>query len=211
MPEVLSHFDEYGRLSEELNQLKQEMGRNQEIVESLKGYEADLAAIKVEIERYSTGGAARTDSGDIFRNRMDSFNRHFTKLADRINGEKPILVYSSDTKSFPVSIVTMEGTSTGTRKSLLAAYDLAYQLFATERNKSVPHFIVHDVVENIEGDNLRTIADIANGMDCQYIVAVLKEKLDSSDISQADQDKMSILHLSTDDMLFEGITVNSVR
>lgn len=74
-----------------------------------------------------------------------------------------------------------------------------------------PRFVVHDVVENVEGDDLRTIISIANDIDAQYIVAVLKEKLDSSHISRTEQKKLTILQLSDDDKLFEGKTVSDAE
>lgn len=140
---------------------------------------------------------------------MASFNRHFKALAKKINDEEPLLVYNPQTGDFPVSISDMSGTSTGTRKSLLAAYDLAYQQFAAEHNMQVPNFVVHDVMESIEGADLHAIVDAANAIDCQYIVAVLKEKLDSSHISQEEQERMQILCLSMDDMVFQGKTVEA--
>lgn len=85
----------------------------------------------------------------------------------------------------------------------------ALSQFAIVNQIQSPRFVVHDVVENVEGDDLRTVINIANGIDAQYIVAVLKEKLDSSHISKAEQEKLTILQLSEDDRLFEGKTVNA--
>ena len=70
---------------------------------------------------------------------------------------------------------------------------------------------MHDVVENVEGEDLRTIVNAANGIDAQYIVAVLKEKLDSSNIPEDEQSALQILQLSEDDKLFEGKTVDEAE
>ena len=69
--------------------------------------------------------------------------------------------------------------------------------------------MVQDVVENVEGEDLKKIVDKANGIDCQFIVAVLKEKLDSSRIPQEAQATMCILELSEQDKLFQGLTVEA--
>lgn len=103
-----------------------------------------------------------------------------------------------------MAIRDLSGTSTGTRKSLIAAYDLAYQHFARSIGKKVPNFVVHDVIENIEGKNLHSIFDRANESGSQYIIAVLKEKLDSSDIEEEKYEEHTVLTLSADDKLFEG-------
>lgn len=200
-------IDEYEQLSASLTELRQEIGRRKEIVDTLERFERELASIQEDINSYSTGGTAREGKGSDYQAMMTSFNKFFTPLAQRINGEKPILVYQPDTAKFPVTITEISGSSTGTRKSLIAAYDLAYQQFAIANLIHTPRFVVHDVVENVEGEDLRTIINAANGIDAQYIVAVLKEKLDSSHISEEEQAELQILQLADDDKLFEGKTV----
>lgn len=202
-------IDEYEQLNNRLGQLRQEIGRSNQIIDTLTSYESDMSSIQDEIDSYSTGGSARKGNEGDYASAMASFNRHFKALAKKINDEDPLLVYNPQTGDFPVSISDMSGTSTGTRKSLLAAYDLAYQQFAAEHNMQVPNFVVHDVMESIEGADLHAIVDAANAIDCQYIVAVLKEKLDSSHISQEEQERMQILRLSMDDMVFQGKTVEA--
>ncbi|WP_245526932.1 DUF2326 domain-containing protein [Coriobacterium glomerans] len=73
-----------------------------------------------------------------------------------------MLVYSPKTKEFPVSINELLGTSTGTKKSLIVAFDLACQQFARENGIRTPQFTVHGVVESVEGPGLKTIIDVAN-------------------------------------------------
>jgi len=132
------------------------------------------------------------------------FNSYFKSVAGRINKEQPILLYNPKTDEFPVSIGQLsEGTSTGTRKSLIAAYDIAYQLFARKINKATPKFIVHDVLESIEGDDIRALVDEVESNQIQYISAILKEKLVSSGMSLEEQNKMIILELSMKDRLFK--------
>lgn len=200
-------IDEYDHISAQMDELRQKIGQRRQVVESLQKFDEDLAKTQADIDRYSTGGEARGDNSETYQERMKSFNSYFTALAEKINGEKPILVYSTATDEFPVSITDIDGSSTGTRKSLLAAYDLAYQQFAQENGVQVPHFVVHDVVENIEGDNFSAILEAANNINCQYIVAVLKEKLDLSGIPEDVQRTSEILALSSDDMFFDGKTV----
>lgn len=203
-------IDEYERLSTSLMQLRQDIGRRKEIVDTLERYVSDLRSIRKDIDSYSTGGSARKGKSGDYQAMMSSFNGFFTPLAQKINNEKPILVYSPDTNKFPMSISEISGSSTGTRKSLIAAFDLAYQQFAIANHIDTPNFVVHDVVENVEGEDLHTIVNAANSIDAQYIVAVLKEKLDSSHITDNEQLKMQILQLAEDDKLFEGKSVDSI-
>ena len=200
---------EYEALLEECMRLRQEMGRNAEVLSTLQNYNNRIKALKSQIASLSEGGEERESSISSHQAMMNSFNSYFTPMANAVNGERPILTYSTDTSKFPVAITDLNGSSTGTRKSLLAVYDLSYQQFAIANKIEVPRFVVQDVVENVEGEDLRKIIDQANSINCQFIIAVLKEKLDSSRISQESQDAMCILELSERDKLFQGLTVEA--
>lgn len=200
---------EYEVLLEECMRLRQEMGRNSEVLSTLHGYDGRMKELESQIASLSEGGEERESSVSSHQDMMNSFNSYFTLMANDVNGERPILTYSTATNKFPVAITDLNGSSTGTRKSLLAVYDLSYQEFAIANRIEVPRFVVQDVVENVEGEDLKKIIDIANGIDCQFIVAVLKEKLDSSQIPQEAQDAMCILKLSKRDKLFQGPTVEA--
>lgn len=144
-------------------------------------------------------------SKETYMQKMEKFNNYFLSVSEKINGEKPILVYEPDIKNFPISLKNLNnGTSTGTKKSLIAAYDISYQLFAQNENKLVPNFIVHDVLETVEGESLKAIVSQVISTESQYIVAILKEKLDSSGFSEEDQEKMKVIELSETNRLFEG-------
>lgn len=200
---------EYEALFEECMCLRQKMGRNAEVLSTLQGYDDRIEMLKSQIASLSEGGEERESSVSSHQTMMNSFNGFFTPMANAVNGERPILTYRTDTNKFPVAITDLNGSSTGTRKSLLAVYDLSYQQFAIANKIEAPRFVVQDVVENVEGEDLRKIVDTANGIDCQFIIAVLKEKLDSSRIPQESQDAMCILKLSEQDKLFQGLTVEA--
>lgn len=200
---------EYETLLEECMRLRQEMGRNCEVLSTLHGYDRRIKELESQIASLSEGGEERESSVSSHQDMMNSFNSYFTHMANDVNGERPILTYSTATNKFPVAITDLNGSSTGTRKSLLAVYDLSYQEFAIANRIEAPRFVVQDVVENVEGEDLKKIVDIANGINCQFIIAVLKEKLDSSQIPQDAQDSMCILELSKQDRLFQGPTVEA--
>lgn len=202
-------MNEYEALLGECMRLRQEMGRNTEVLSTLQGYDGRIKTLESQIASLSDGGEERESSISSHQDRMNSFNNYFTPMANAVNGERPILTYSTATDKFPVAITDLNGSSTGTRKSLLAVYDLSYQEFAIANKIEAPRFVVQDVVENVEGEDLKKIVDIANSINCQFIVAVLKEKLDSSRIPQDAQDSMCILELSKRDRLFQGPTVEA--
>ena len=202
-------MNEYEALLGECSRLRQDMGRNAEVLSTLQGYDGRIKTLESQIESLSDGGEERESSISSHQDKMNSFNNYFTPMAYAVNGERPILTYSTATDKFPVAITDLNGSSTGTRKSLLAVYDISYQEFAIANKIEAPRFVVQDVVENVEGEDLKKIIDIANGIDSQFIVAVLKEKLDSSRIPQEAQDALCILKLSKLDKLFQGPTVEA--
>ena len=190
----------YDKLNQ-LNELKIKKVQNNSTIISIENIEEQKQSIE---KRLSELEKTVKNNEVEYQKKMDIFNSYFKSVAGRINKEQPILLYNPKTDEFPVSIGQLsEGTSTGTRKSLIAAYDIAYQLFARKINKATPKFIVHDVLESIEGDDIRALVDEVESNQLQYISAILKEKLVSSGMSLEEQNKMIILELSMKDRLFE--------
>ena len=70
---------------------------------------------------------------------------------------KPILVYLPDATELPVTITELSGSSTGTRKPPIAAFDLTYDLFTIENLIHTPRFVVHDCVGSVVGEDLWTV------------------------------------------------------
>lgn len=195
-------IDEYESLQARLVELSSSIGKCREVIDTLNSFEVEQTSIEGKIASLGSSDDGDEPQSNDFAAMMLAFNAFFTPLAREFNNESPLLVYYEESNKFPVAIRDTAGSSTGTRKSLIAAFDLAYQQFAESKGIKAPRFIVHDVLENIEGKVLRDIIARASTINCQYIVAVLKEKLDSSLIPAEEQGKLQILQLSIDDMLF---------
>lgn len=190
----------YDKLNQ-LDELKIKKVKNDSTITSLGNIEEQKQSIE---KRLSELEMIVKNNEVEYQKKMDVFNSYFKSVAGRINKEQPVLLYNPKTDEFPVSIGQLsEGTSTGTRKSLIAAYDIAYQLFAREIKKVTPHFIIHDVLESIEGDDIRALVDEVENNPMQYISAILKEKLVSSGMSTEKQNEIIVLELSMKDRLFE--------
>lgn len=190
----------YDKLNQ-LDELKIKKVKNNSTITSLGNIEDQKQSIE---KRLSELEMIVKNNEVEYQKKMDIFNSYFKSVAGRINKEQPVLLYNPKTDEFPVSIGQLsEGTSTGTRKSLIAAYDIAYQLFAREIKKVTPHFIIHDVLESIEGDDIRALVDEVENNPMQYISAILKEKLVSSGMSTEKQNEIIVLELSMKDRLFE--------
>ena len=58
---------------------------------------------------------------------------------------------------------------------------------------------MHDQLENIHGNQLNTLFDVANSINCQYIVSILRDKIPVN----VNVNKYEVLSLSQNDKLFK--------
>lgn len=189
---------EYDNLTDELSKINTNIAKQEETLETLNEYSKEIDRLSTEISI-----SQETDVVN-YKENLNKFNSYFTKLVSEIYNKEPILVYHENLKEFPVSIEDLdEGTSSGSLKSLILCYDIAYQKFAQSIGKVVPNFIVHDVLETIEGDVLLKLINEINSSHIQVIIAILKEKLDSSKVDTKVQDRCTILTLSNNDRVFD--------
>ncbi|MCE4956949.1 DUF2326 domain-containing protein, partial [Macrococcoides caseolyticum] len=168
-------IEEYSLLQEELKNLNEEIGINKNIKEMYEKLEESLKNLNDSLKNVESKSENKDDP-------ITHFNRYFASYSKKTNGEAS-MIYKKE-QGFPFGISTVkDGLSTGTRKSIIVSFDLAYQKFAFDINKKVPHFIIHDVIETVDQVALNAIIEIVNEVECQYIVAVLSEKISSLDNS----------------------------
>lgn len=171
-------IDQYTLLQNKLAEYNEELGSNKSIRLIYNQLNDRITQLVEELEK--TEGVAGEDvDGKI--DSLSIFNKYFSQYSERTNGE-PFMLYKTE-KGFPFGIDHVKsGLSTGTRKSIIAAFDLAYQQLAKDLKKKVPNFIVHDVIETVDKVALNAIIHTVNSIECQYIVAVLKEKIQDNEL-----------------------------
>lgn len=193
-------IDDYLSLEEKLIHYQNELSEKQALYKS-------ITSCKSDIERYKDKLDELINNYDIDQNRIDLFNSYFSSYTDYINGEILKIKYNDELKKFPIDINNVRSSSEGSRKSMIAAYDLAYQDYAKEINKVTPRFIVHDLIENIESDVLGRIIEKVELSESQFIVSVLNEHLENSlentEFDSSKKDEFKILKLSSNDKLFK--------
>lgn len=191
----------YDELNQELADVSKNVAKQEEIYATLDRFSKEEEELKKKIDDLQEN--ARNRSAD-YQSSLNKFNSYFTALASEMNHIQPILAYHENLKEFPVSVEDLdEGTSSGTLKSLILCYDIAYQQFAMEIGKQVPNFVVYDTLESVEGDVVLKLVDKINSMDIQVVVAILKEKLDSSKVDTNSQKRNTVLSLSNSNRVFE--------
>lgn len=136
--------------------------------------------------------------------KMKKFNQIFSDYCDKLYSEKYLLAYNENWKEeqkFPVSIASLGGNvGTGKKKAVIVAYDLAYMQYSIEMGIKVPQFVIHDKMENTHINQLKTIFEICNKIEGQYIIPILRERIDKVDQKYIDQVK--ILELSSSNKFF---------
>lgn len=165
-------IDEYSKLQETIASLNEAIGKNKQILEVYNSLEKQLKKFKEALEKLESKSSDTLDS-------IELFNSYFSNYSKKTNNEEFILYHTEE--GFPLAIDNIgNGLSTGTKKSIIAAFDLAYQSFSNDINKPTPKFIIHDVIESVDKVALNAIISIVNQMDCQFIVAVLNEKIENN-------------------------------
>ncbi|MFZ4797399.1 MAG: DUF2326 domain-containing protein [Bacteroidia bacterium] len=134
------------------------------------------------------------------QNRITEFNKYFSVMSNRLYGETYLLSSQKNEKGYELIVTNLEGNpSTGKKKGQIAAFDFAYIEFADRLDIECLHFIMHDQLETIHDNQLNTIVEVANSINGQYIVPILRDKIPSNiDISE-----FEVLSLSQDDKLFK--------
>lgn len=113
------------------------------------------------------------------------FNKYFTKYSEQVYDEKYFFSYNTNWEKqsgFPVTLSNFNGNvGTGMKKGMITIFDLAYLAYSNEINIECPKFIIHDKIETTHINQLKTIFDICMNIKGQYIVPVLRERINEID------------------------------
>ncbi|MEG0761449.1 Uncharacterized protein YydD, contains DUF2326 domain [Chryseobacterium piscicola] len=155
-----------------------------------------LADIDDNLNKINQGISSKDSQ---IQNRITEFNKYFSVMSNRLYGETYLLSSQKNEKGYELIVTNLEGNpSTGKKKGQIAAFDFAYIQFADKLDIECLHFIMHDQLETIHDNQLNTIVEVANSINGQYIVPILRDKIPSNiDISE-----FEILSLSQVDKLF---------
>ena len=182
---LTENYEKKGGLEERKEQLETCFKNIQEIENSLSKINKDIES-----------------KDESLQNNIASFNKYFSDISKELYNESYIL--SSDknenTNSLELNISNIESNpGTGKKQGQIAAFDFAYISFADELKIPCLHFIMHDQLETIHDNQFSTLIKIANSMNGQYIVPILKDKI-QNDVPIKDY---VILSLSQNDKLFK--------
>lgn len=180
----------------ELNKLSEKKGGLEEQKRLWESSIEKLRNIESELENINEGIIS---ADDLIQNRITVFNKYFSDLSNQLYGEYYLLSTQQTEKGYNLIVTNVEGNpSTGKKKGQIAAFDFAYMKFADSLDINCLHFAMHDQLENIHDNQLNTIVKVANQLNSQYIVPILRDKVPGNiDISE-----FEVVSLSQNDKLF---------
>lgn len=119
------------------------------------------------------------DKDSLIKSRIEDFNRYFSSISSKLYGEQFVMSSEKSEKGYELNISSISGNlGTGKKKGQIAAFDLAYIQFADSLDIESLHFIIHDQIETVHGNQiLNLMTTIINEINCQYIAPVLRDKL----------------------------------
>ncbi len=160
-------------------------------VEHVKAIETDLAKINAEL--YS--------KDDLIQQRIAEFNEFFSDISARLDGVHSLLSADNPDGIYRFVIGNVEGNpGTGSKKSQMASFDLAYIKFADSIDLPCLHFVLQDQIENVHSNQITSLlTEIVQEVNCQYVLPVLRDKLPKD----LDIKSMEILSLSQKSKLFK--------
>ena len=136
--------------------------------------------------------------------KIKKFNMVFSSYCEKMYNEKYVFAYNSEWKSqngkFPVEVDNTT-VGAGKKKAIIAAFDLAYVTYAQQESIKAPQFVIHDKLENTHIHQLKTIFELCQEFKGQYIIPILRERIDK--VESKIIEKAKILELSTDDKFFK--------
>ncbi|HGT8933358.1 DUF2326 domain-containing protein [Escherichia coli] len=207
--ELLKSLSSHGTLADlqimqkKLNSLFEEKG----------GLEAGLLQIQEMENNFNILKAKFNDVSDRLKSKLDDFNKrlalfnsYFSLYTKKLYQDEYILSYKDSSGSFVFTIeplgtlLTSGNQGEGKKKAQVASLDFAYLSVQESLEARTPRFIAHDGIEAIHVNQINKLFEIASGINGQYILAILKDKLEN--IDQDFINNSVVLELGEDDKFF---------
>lgn len=176
-----------------VTELNKQFERKGKLEEQKRLWEASNEKLKRIEEELDIINQGITSNDSLIKSRVTEFNKYFTKMSETLYGEYYILTPIQKDAGYDLLVTNIEGNpSTGKKKGQIAAFDFAYIQFADQLDIDCLHFVLHDQLENIHDNQLNTIIDVANSINGQYIVPILRDKIPANiDVNQYERVSLS--------------------
>lgn len=182
----------------ELNHFHEKKGRFEEQKKQWETSNSNLKRINTELEKINN----KLYSQDaLIQKRIEEFNNYFAEISNKLDGIYSVLSADNSDGIYKFVISNIEGNlGTGSKKSQMASFDLAYIKFADAQDIPCLHFVLQDQIENVHSNQINNLfTEVVNEVNCQYVLPVLRDKLPPN----VDVNGLEIVSLSQDSKLFK--------
>lgn len=190
-------LEDLEKIIKELNSAYEQKGSLEEKESIWENSNSKLESLDQELKEINEG---LLNKEELIERRVIEFNKFFSEISNKLYGELFILSTDKTDRAYELHISSISGNlGTGKKKGQIAAFDLAYIQFADKMGIECLHFILHDQIETVHGNQiLNLINDVIDNINCQYVAPILKDKLPS----EIKFDEYIVLTLSQEDKLF---------
>lgn len=191
-------FDDLIKIREEVNALYVEKGKLVQQIEQIQNLQAELESKTMELKEVNLTFVTHLD--ELNRNITEVFNKYFTQYTNETHGEKLYIYYDSEKRKFFFD--NLQGNvGDGYKKTEIISFDLAFINYFNDLGLEFPQFVLHDKLEIVHPNQIQSTFDIAESVNGQFIVSVLRERI--SFLSNEYIDSKKILELSQDSKFFK--------
>ncbi len=189
-------LEELEELAVKLNNLYEYKGSLENQLDQIEASNKKLIDIEEELGEIEQG---IDNIEELVNSKVRKFNTHFTDLSGFLYGEKFILVPNRTERAYKLEIKTLlANPGTGRKKGVITAFDMAHMMFCDEEDISTLRFVMYDQLENLHGNQLGILDELAEKANAQIITSILADKLPEK-INTHDY---SVITLSESDKLF---------
>ncbi|PLR35051.1 DUF2326 domain-containing protein [Chimaeribacter californicus] len=187
---ILKELSKLGSLNDlqiihkELNKLYESKGDFESSLMQIKEFESRIESLQMKLQVISTEIEKEINN---FNDNLSTFNKYFSEYTRELYNDEFILAYEVHKENYvfklePLGAIQTKGNQgDGKKKAQVTALDLAYLSSLEEKRAKTLRFVAHDGIEAIHANQIKTLFDIAAGIDGQYILAILQDKLSSVD------------------------------
>lgn len=194
-------LDEYNDLIFELNKKFEEKGKKEGLLSEIRAVQNSIDEKSKRLEEINNTLASYEDE---LNEKEKKFNEFFAELSDELYGEQCILTHDKVKENYKFGIQDLQANKgSGKKKGEIASFDLAYIKYCAAEGIKAPKFVLHDSPEDVSINQLLTLVKIANDLDGQFIVSVLKDKFLSSAEAEAVIESNKVVELSEAEKLFK--------
>lgn len=191
-------FDDLIKIREEVNILYVEKGKLVQQIEQIQNLQSEIESKTTEFNEVNLNFMTYLEELNI--NISEVFNKYFTQYTNKTHGEKLYIYYDSEERKFFFD--NLEGNvGDGYKKTEIISFDLAFINYFNDLGLEFPKFVLHDKLEIVHQNQIQSTFDIANSVNGQFIVSVLRERI--SFLGNEYIDSKKILELSQDNKFFK--------